>query len=192
MAKSSPETQLADAALKCLAKTRWDELALADVAKAAKIPLTTLQTLAPSKSALLGLILARLGHDVAARYKRDSGSESARDRIFDVAMTWFDVLAARKQAVRSLYNGLKRDPLALVAARGEILSAAGWLLVLAEADTGPSGTGKSAGLALALARAIPVWLDDGKDLAKTMARLDGDLRRAESMFGFKKKAATDT
>jgi AcrR family transcriptional regulator len=192
MAKSSPETQLADAALKCLDKTRWDELALADVAKAAKIPLTTLQTLAPSKSALLGLILARLGHDVAARYKRDSGSESARDRIFDVAMTWFDVLAARKQAVRSLYNGLKRDPLALVAARGEILSAAGWLLVLAEADTGPSGTGKSAGLALALARAIPVWLDDGKDLAKTMARLDGDLRRAESMFGFKKKAATDT
>jgi hypothetical protein len=40
MAKSSPETQLADAALKCLAKTRWDELALADVAKAAKIPLS--------------------------------------------------------------------------------------------------------------------------------------------------------
>jgi hypothetical protein len=87
--------------------------------------------------------LRGFGHEVAARYKRDSGSESARDRIFDVAMTWFDVLAARKQAVRSLYNGLKRDPLALVAARGEILSAAGWLLVLAEADTGPSGTGSN-------------------------------------------------
>ena len=42
MAKSSPETQLADAALKCLAKTRWNELALADVAKVAKIPLTAL------------------------------------------------------------------------------------------------------------------------------------------------------
>jgi len=191
MAKSSPETQLADAALKCLAKTRWDELPLAVVAKAAKVPLTALQTLAPSKSALFGLILARLGHDVAAHYKRDSGSEGARDRIFDVAMTWFDVLATRKPAVRSLYEGLKRDPLALVAARGEILSAAGWLLVLAEADTGPSGAIKSAGLALALGRAIPVWLDDGKDLAKTMARLDGDLRRAESVFGLKKPPADD-
>jgi AcrR family transcriptional regulator len=191
MPKSSPETQLADAALKCLAKTRWDELALAGVAKAAKIPLTALQTLAPSKSALLGLILARLGHDVAARYKRDSGSESARDRIFDVAMTWFDVLGPRKPAIRSLYDGLKRDPLALVAARGEILSAAGWLLVLAEADTGPSGAIKSAGLALALGRAIPVWLDDNKDLAKTMARVDGDLRRAESMFRFRKKTDSD-
>jgi ubiquinone biosynthesis protein COQ9 len=188
MAKSSPETQLADAALKCLAKTRWKDLALADVAKAAKIPLTALQTLAPSKSALLGLIFARFGHDVAARYKHDSGSESARDRIFDVAMTWFDVLAPRKQAVRSLYDGLKRDPLALVAARDAILSAAGWLLVLAEADTGASSALKSTSLALALGRAIPIWLDDGKDLAKTMARLDGDLRRGESLFGFRKPA----
>ena len=100
MAKSSPETQLADAALKLLAKTRWSDLALADVAKTAKIPLTNLQTLAPSKSALFGLILARFGRDVAVRYKRDSGSEGARDRIFDVAMTWFDVLAPRRPAIR--------------------------------------------------------------------------------------------
>jgi hypothetical protein len=191
MAKSSPETQLADAALKCLVKARWNELGLSDVAKTAKIPLTALQTLALSKSALLGLILARFGQDVAARYKRDSGSESARDRIFDVAMTWFDVLAPRKLAIRSLYDGLKRDPLALIAARDEILSAAGWLLVLAEADTGPSNGIKSTGLALALARAIPIWLDDGKDLTKTMARLDGDLRRAESVFGFRKSSKDD-
>jgi AcrR family transcriptional regulator len=191
MAKSSPETLLADAALKLLAKTRWNELALADVAKAAKIPLTSLQMFAPSRSALLGLILARFGHDVAARYKSDSGSASARDRIFDVAMTWFDVLAPRKPAIRALYAGLRRDPFALVASRSEILSAAAWLLVLAKADTGPSVTIKSAGLALALGRAIPVWLDDGKELARTMARVDGDLRRAESMFAFGKKAASD-
>jgi AcrR family transcriptional regulator len=191
MAKSSPETQLADAALKCLAKTRWKDLALADVAKAAKIPLTNLQSLAPSKSALLGLIFVRFGRDVAARYKRDSGSESARDRIFDVAMTWFDVLASRKQAVGSLYDGLKRDPLTLLAARDAILSAAGWLLVLAEADTGPASAIKATGLALALGRAIPVWLIDGKDLTKTMARLDGDLRRGESLFGFRKPADDD-
>jgi AcrR family transcriptional regulator len=188
MAKASPETQLADAALKLLAKTRWSELALTDVAKAAKVPLTTLQALAPSKSALFGLILARFGQDVARRYKRDSGSEGARDRIFDVAMTWFDVLAPRKPAIRGLYESYKRDPLALLAARDEILPAAGWLLVIAEADTGPASGIKSWGLALALGRAIPVWLDDGKDLAKTMARIDGDLRRAESLFGLRKQA----
>jgi AcrR family transcriptional regulator len=191
MVKASPETQLADAALKLLAKTRWNELALADVAKAAKIPLTALQTLAPSKPALFGLILARFGQDVAARYKRDAGSESARDRIFDVAMTWFDVLASRKPAIRSLYESYRRDPLALIAIRNEAASAASWLLVLAEADTGNASGIKSGGLALALGRAIPVWLDDGQDLAKTMARVDGDLRRAESLFGFRKAASDE-
>jgi AcrR family transcriptional regulator len=188
MAKSSPATKLADAALKLLVKTRWKDLALADVAKVARIPLTALQTFAPSKPALLGLILARFGHEVASRYKRDSASESARDRIFDVAMAWFDVLAPRKPAMRALYDGFTRDPLAIIALRAEIASAAGWLLVLAEADTGPASGIKSGGLALALMHAIPVWLDDGKDLAKTMACVDGDLRRAESLFGFRKAA----
>ena len=186
MPKPSPETALADAALKLLAKTCWDELSLARVAKAAKLPLGALQTLAPSKPALLGLILSRFGRDTAARYKPDGASASARDRIFDVAMTWFDVLGARKPALRSLYDGLKRDPLSLVAARGEFVAAAEWLLVLAEADKGPANAVKAAGLALALLRAVPVWLDDGKDMAKTMACLDRDLARAESLFGFRK------
>jgi hypothetical protein len=186
MPKASPETALADAALKLLAKTRWDELALVRVAKAAKVPLASLQTIAPSKPALIGLILARLGRDTAARYKPDSGSASARDRIFDVAMTWFDVLAPRKAAIRALYEGLRHDPLTLLAARGEFVAAAEWLLVLAEADKGPANAVRAAGLAIALARAVPVWLDDGKDLAKTMARLDGDLARGESLFGFRR------
>ena len=139
------------------------------------------------------MILARFGHDVAARYKRDSGSESARDRIFDVAMTWFDVLAPRKQAVRSLYDGFKRDPFAVIAAREEIVSAAGWLLVLAEADTGPSSAIKSTGLALALgagpySRLARGWQGSRQ---KPVARLDGDLRRAESLFGFRKPANED-
>ncbi len=30
-----------------------------------------------------------------------------------------------------------------------------------------------------LARAVPVWLDDGEDLSRTMAQLDGDLVRVE-------------
>ena len=187
MPKADPKTALADAALKLLVKTRWDELTLARVAKAAKIPLGELQALAPAKPALLGIILARFGRDTAARYKPDKGSSSARDRIFDVAMTWFDILAPRKAAIRSLYEGLRRDPLSLIAARGEFVAAAGWLLVLAEADKGTANAIKAAGLALALGRAIPAWLDDGKDLAKTMASLDRDLARGESLFGFRKE-----
>jgi hypothetical protein len=185
MVKTDPTARLADAALKLLAKTPWRDLALAQVAKAAKVPMTALRPLANGKPALIGLILTKLGDETVARYRPDAES-SARDRVFDVAMTWFEISNGRKPAMRSLYDGLKRDPLSLLAARSEIVSAASWLLTLAEADTGPAIALRALALAAAIGRAIPAWLDDGKDMAKTMAQLDGDLRRADSFFGTRK------
>ena len=57
------------------------------------------------------------------------------------------------------------------------------LMTLAEADKGPALALRAAALAAVLGRAIPVWLKDDADLTKTMARLDGDLRRGESWLG---------
>ncbi len=178
-----PETRLADAALRLLAKQAWRELSLAEVAKSARVPFAQLQDLAPAKGALLGLVLRRIGQDTAARYKPDRGARTARDRLFDVAMTWFDVLATRKTALRALYEGLRQDPLALLAQRGAFFEGAEWLMTLAEADNGPASSLRAAGFATILARAVPVWLDDDADLTKTMAQLDGDLRHAESLLG---------
>ncbi|MGB8364113.1 MAG: hypothetical protein ACLQUZ_13530 [Rhizomicrobium sp.] len=182
-ARSSPQTRLADAALRLLAKRPWRELSLAEIAKSARVPLAQLQTVAPAKGALLGLVLRRIGQDTAARYKPDRGARSARDRLFDVAMTWFEVLAGKKAAMRALYEGLRHDPLALLAQRDAFLEGAEWLMTLAQADNGPALSLRAAGFAAILARAVPVWLDDDADLTKTMARLDGDLRRGESLFG---------
>jgi AcrR family transcriptional regulator len=191
MAKTDPETALAQAALKLLAKKPWSELTLAAVARAAKLPLSSLQSIVPNKAALLGLILTSVGTDIGKRYRRDPGSEDARDRLLDVALTWFEVLAPHKRAVRSLYDGLKRDPLTLIAARAEVLAAANWLFVLAEADTGPALPIRALALAGILARAIPVWLEDDKNLTKTMARLDTDLRRTEDLFGRRRTKSDD-
>ena len=93
------------------------------------------------------------------------------------------MLAPQRKAVRSLHDGLKRDPLTLVAARAGIVEAAGWLLTLAEADTGPALPLRALALAAALARAVPVWLDDDKGLSRTMAALDIDLTRADTILG---------
>lgn len=180
---ADPKTQLADAALRLLAKTRWSDLTLMQVARAAKISAGNLQSLAPGKPALLGLILNRIGDLAAEHYRGDPDSQDARDRLLDVALTWFETLNARKLAIRSLYDGLKRDPLALLAARGEIVAAASWLLVLAEADTGPALPARALAFAATLARAIPVWLEDDKQMTRTMAQLDADLRRGMRLFG---------
>jgi AcrR family transcriptional regulator len=180
---AAPDIRLADAALRQLAKKAWSELSLAEIARSAKIPLAELQTLAPAKPALFGLVLRRFGAETAARYKPDRGAQTARDRLFDVAMTWFEILGSRKPAIRALYAGLRRDPLALLAQRGALIAAAEWLMTLAEADHGPAVTLRAAGFAAVLARTVPVWLDDDVDLTKTMAQLDGDLRRGESLIG---------
>ena len=178
--ETRPEAKLADAALRLLARRPWQELTLTSVAKSARIPLAELQRIAPSKPRLFGLILRRIGAVVAMQLTADSGE--THDRMFDVAMAWFDALAKHKKATRSLYEGLRRDPLSLVTAKNDILEAAHWLLALAEADSGPGLSLRALGFAAVLGHAVPAWLDDGPDLAKTMARLDADLRRGETVM----------
>ncbi|HEX3810641.1 MAG TPA: hypothetical protein VHW02_13185 [Rhizomicrobium sp.] len=181
MASNSAREKISDAAFRVLAKTRWDALKLADVAKAAKMPLATLVRDVPAKPALIGMMLRLTVDDAIRRHKPERGSHSAHDRVFDVAMNWFEAQASRKAAVHSLYEGLKRDPLALIAARDDIHSAANTLLALAQADDGRANL-KALGLALAIARAVPGWLEDDKDLSKTMASLDTDLRRGADLL----------
>lgn len=180
MATATTPSKLADAALKLLAKKNWRDLTLAEVAKAAKIPLTSLQSVG-GKPALIGMMLQKFGAETARRYVPEKGAVT-KDRVLEVAMTWFEINAARKPAIRSLYDGLKFDPLTLIAQGEQFAAAASWLLTLAEADTGPAMPLRALGFAAIMARAIGVWLDDDADMAKTMARLDGDLSRASDFL----------
>lgn len=180
--KSDPKTRLADAALRILAKKAWIDVSLAEIAKAAKVPLAELPAYAPAKPALVGLVLRRINAAVTKSYRAGRDAD-ARDRLFDVAMAWFDALGPHKTAVRSLYRGLRGDPLMLVAVRDAIAEASAWLMTLAEADKGPVLSIRALAFAVVLGRAIPVWLNDDADLSKTMARLDADLRWGENVLG---------
>jgi AcrR family transcriptional regulator len=176
MAKAAnTEDKLADAALKLLAKKSWRDLTLADVAKAAKVPIVQLQALRGGKSALIGAILRKIGTETAKRYKPES--DTARERLFDVALAWFEVNAKRKPAIGALYEGLKYDPITLISERAEFAAAANWLMTLAEADTGRAVAARAWGLAAIIARAIPAWLEDDAEMTVTMAQLDSDLSR---------------
>lgn len=181
MPNPDPQTRLADAAFRLLAEISWADLTLASVARAAKVSPADLFEAAPSKPALLGVMLRRLSGELARRYRPDRASQSARDRTFDVCMTWFGLQKSRKKAMRALTNGLSRDPPALFGARREFVAAAEWILALGEADAGPALRIRAAILAGMIARAMPVWLADDDEMGKTMAQLDRDLRRAENL-----------
>src|ERR1700743_824111 len=109
MADATLDTRLANAALKLLAKKPWRDLTLAEVTKAAKVPLSGLQSLG-GKATLSRLMLQKLGADTGEHYAPEKNADT-KDRVFEVAMTWFETNTHRKPAIRSLYDGLKFDPL---------------------------------------------------------------------------------
>ena len=181
VSSAQAEQRLGAVALRLLAKKSWDELQLRAVARAAQVPLQDLLTLCPSKIELVSLILSELTRSAGASYVPETDA-AAQDRLFDVAMSWFDALAPHKRAVAALHVGLRRDPLTLLCARSGFAAVARFLLSLAGADQGGQLGARSLGFGVALFRALPVWLEDEADLGRTMARLDTDLRRAESVL----------
>jgi AcrR family transcriptional regulator len=179
MPKPDAEARLALAAFKLLAQTGWRKMTLASVARAAKLPLPAALAIASSKPMLIGVVLRRIGAETVLQYRADEAAQSARERVFEVCMTWFEVLGSRKDAMRALHDGLRSDPLMLISVRREIVAACELLLALAEADWGRSPRLTATGVAGVLLRAVPVWLSDDDGMGKTMAQLDGDLRRLE-------------
>lgn len=182
MPKSDPETQLVTAAFRLLARKSWRELTLAAIARAAKLNLADATAVAPSKSALVGIMFRATAQEAARRYRPDRESRSARERIFDAAMTWFEVQQPRKAAMRAFYTGLRGDPLALLSARRDVRRSAEQILALAEADAGPTAPILSLSLVGILLRSAFVWIGDNRDMDKTMAALDRDLKRIEGVL----------
>lgn len=173
------ESLLANAALKLLEKQAWGETTLASVARSAKLPLTDVLSIIPSKSALPGLVLRALARKALRGHRPDATSTDPRERLFDAAMSFFDVQQAHAAALKKLYGALPYDPATLLSMRSDILHVAGELLAVAEADRGLSPRVQAAVFAGILIRAVSVWRDDNEEMGQTMARLDSDLRRAD-------------
>jgi hypothetical protein len=188
MPKPDVESRIAAAAFRLLAKEPWSRMTLASVARAAKVSWDEMFKTAPTRAALVGVMLRRAAAETARRHRPDRATQTARERVFDAIMSWFETQNARKEAVRALYEGLKREPLMLLSLRSNFVASAEWLLALAEADAGVASRLRVACIGGLMARTLPVWLSDSDDLGKTMAQLDRDLRRVENFLWPRGKA----
>ncbi|MBF0372732.1 MAG: TetR/AcrR family transcriptional regulator [Alphaproteobacteria bacterium] len=176
-----PDT-IVEATLDLIAEKGWGRLALGDIAARAKLPVSEVWERFPSKEAVLDEWLRRLDRRMTEGGPPDL-DESPRDRLFEVMMRRFDALQPRREAVRRLLRDGPGD-LRLLYSR-----ATAWprTLALMLETAGISTSGASgllrveglAGIHLAVLRA---WLrDDTADMARTMAELDKQLRRAETL-----------
>ncbi|MBK1698928.1 TetR/AcrR family transcriptional regulator [Rhodovibrio salinarum] len=174
-------SELAEHALTLADERGWNDVALRDVAKRAGLPLAQLYRQCPSKWALLRAHARHVDAQVAETLEPEDLQEPAKDRLFEVLMNRFDALGDHKPAVRSILECTLRDPAQAFGGYGQLRRSMTRMLQAADLSTaGVRGELRVNGLCGVYLLALRTWLDDDSaDLSKTMAALDGYLRRIE-------------
>lgn len=183
-APSDQRKAVVNALMDLAAKRAWHDIEITDIAQAANVSLAEFRDLFPSKGAVLGALSKQIDRQVLDGTTDDLAGEPARERIFDVLMRRFDALQPYKQALRRIFQDLQYEPLSLAALNQVSLNSMRFMLAAAGIDTeGPLGTLKLQGAVLVYSNTMRTWLDDDDPtLAKTMARLDRELRRGERIL----------
>jgi len=175
--QSTLKGRIIAATMRLAAEKPWDDVLMKDIAEAAAIDLAALRREFPSKPAILSAFMRSVDDAVLASAPKFTGSENARDRIFDVVMARFDVLAPYKEALKSIAAA---RPMDMELVRRAMASQA-WMLHAAGVRTdGLLGTSRVTGMASVYASVMQTWLDDDDPgSARTMAALDRRLKRGE-------------
>jgi AcrR family transcriptional regulator len=178
--KLSPEDKLVTAALAAIEKGGWKALSLTALARKAKIPPATLYDLCPDKRALLQLIAKRIDIAALERAVEPDDSIPPRDRAFDAIIGCFESMTPLKPAIAVIHADSKGDPGAIFDVFPATVRSAFWIADSAGLPTtGWQGFLVTRGIGVLLAESMGIWLEDGEDLAKTMAHVDRRLRLIE-------------
>ncbi len=165
------------AALALAAERPWGDVTLAEIASRAGATLVGLKAQFASKADILSAFVAMVDDEVLARAPRREEGQAARDALFEVVMSRFDVLEPWKPAIRSITQSGLPDPSQIAT----VLTSSRWMLEAAGIGSGGlEGAARTAGLTSVYGAVFRIWLDDDDPgLARTMAALDRRLRRGE-------------
>jgi len=169
------------AALRLAAEQGWRRLSMHDIAEAAGLPAETLRRHFPCKTSILLAYAKEVERRAAAAPTPFEAEDTVRDRLFELLMQRIDILSEEKPSVARILQDLPADPLGAAAAAPEVLRLMAPILDLAGVSAaGPVGWLRCKGLAGIWLATLCAWAkDDSPDHARTMAALDGYLRRAE-------------
>jgi AcrR family transcriptional regulator len=171
------------ASLEIAAAGGWRDASLGDISEASGVPLNELRRDFPNKPSILAAFIADIDGKVLSRDFGFEDEDTPRDRLFEVLMGRFEALGPHQLAVDALFRDIARDPISLFRLGPTVLETSGPMLDAAGiSETGPLGCLRSKGLLAVWLATLKVWLeDDSPDLAPTMAALDRNLRRVESV-----------
>jgi AcrR family transcriptional regulator len=175
---------IVQALMRLAAAQPWNDIEVTDVAREAGVSLAEFRDLFPSKGAVLGAFSRMIDKEVLEGTTDELAEEPARERVFDVIMRRLDAMTPYKAALRRISYAVRGDPLTLAALNQVALNSQRFMLAAAGISTeGPLGLLKLQGAALVFANTLETWLDDDDPaLARTMARLDRELKRGERVL----------
>jgi AcrR family transcriptional regulator len=189
MAKTAASRQpgpdrILDAALDLAGEMRWRNITMEMIADASGAKLARVYELFPSKAALITAFIRRTDRAVLAGHDFEDVSEPCRERLLDVLMRRFEALRPHRNAVAAISRDIGADPGSMLCTLPAIARAMAWSLEAAGIRaSGPLGIIRIKGLSLIYLAAVRVWLrDDTQDLSITMAQIDKNLKRAESLM----------
>jgi AcrR family transcriptional regulator len=171
------------AALRLAEKRGWRDLSLGEIAAEAGIPLVELRKEFQSKGQILAAFSRALDLAVLEKFPAP-GADVARDRLFDVLLTRFELMQPYKAAIRRIREDVGSSLGESLAQMRPALKSQYWMLAAA-GISGEGGTGfmRVRGLLSIYGRVFSIWLDDDDPgMARTMAALDRRLRRGESVM----------
>ncbi len=180
--------RIISASLALAGERGWRDLSLGEIAAAAGVPLAELRKEFQSKAQILAAFSRALDIAVIEKFPAP-GPDVARDRLFDVLLTRFELMQPYKAAIRQILEDLRASPGEALGQMRPALKSQYWMLAAA-GISGEGGTGllRVQGLLSIYGRVFKIWLDDDDPgMARTMAALDRRLRRGESiMRGFER------
>lgn len=181
-------------AFELIAERGWHRLSLAALAERSGASLLEVYRELPSREALFRRLAGRVDEAMLGFDPAEMVGLPPRDRVFELLMRRLDALAPFKDGLARLERQRPADPRpALVAGLGFDRSMA-WVQEAAELPSSGVQARLARGLlAVAYLRTLRVWLRDrSADLARTMAELDKQLRRIESVAGLRERRRRQT
>jgi len=167
-----------------LAETRgWRDLSLGEIAAEAQTPLIEFRKEFQSKGQILAAFSRAIDLAVIEKFPAP-GPDVARDRLFDVLLTRFELMQPYKAAIRRIRDDVGSSLGDSLAQMRPALKSQYWMLAAA-GISGEGGTGflRVRGVLSVYARVFSIWLEDNDPgMARTMAALDRRLRRGESLM----------
>lgn len=177
-------TVVIEALMRLASDRPWNDIELGDIAQEAGISLAEMRDLFPSKGAILDGFNRMIDRKVIEGTTDDLVGEPARERVFDVTMRRLDAMMPYRRALKRISTALRSDLGSLAALNRSALNSQRYMLAAAGIPTeGPLNFLKLQGMVLTLVAVTETWFDDeDPTLAKTMARLDRELRRGERIM----------